>query len=370
MNTTHASFPASPACVRRMAIAALLLIALGASPLRAQLSTWEPMNRGLKHLLVYCIDVDPVDSLVMYCGTEYGNLYKTSDGGFNWVLHNDGIPSTYNTERVTALLLDRNDRTRLHCGFSGRASAQNFFRSTDSAAHWSVIPTPAEWKGGGVLHIFQAGGMQPTLYCGLGWYNGIWASRDSGKTWSKTLDGLGIQVLAGSPFAPKTLYAGSSSTRNKQGPIFSSNDGGVTWLSCGNTNGGWDELTGVRAIAVSPQDTTHVFIGVTGKGEGFYRSVNAGAPDSWVKLLALNDISEIAVHPNNENLIYLSTVRKGVMRTTDGGLHWSSISDGLPAVPIMRVRIAAGYPVRVFAETLDEGIYRLVDEEIPEDFVR
>ncbi|MBL0174791.1 MAG: hypothetical protein IPP94_05930 [Ignavibacteria bacterium] len=150
------------------------------------------------------------------------------------------------------------------------------------------------------------------------------------------------------------------------GPLPKSMDTGSTWMSrfTASLIG-----MGVRAIAIAPLDTSHVYIGLTAeRDQGLYRSVDGGL--NWKKLSNANDISEIAIHPKNENLMYISTVREGVLRTTDGGTSWTSIKDGLPAVPIMRVRIAPGYPVRVFAVTLKEGIYRLMDEELPESFVR
>jgi hypothetical protein len=343
-----------------------ILLAGGASPsLHAQLSSWEPMNRGLLHRLVYTIEIDPVDSLVMYCGTEYGNLYKSYDGGYNWVMRRNGIPSNYNGEQVTALFLDPVDRKKLFCGFGGRQSEKNLFWSSDSAASWEVVTTPASWKNGGVLNIYRTGGAAPVLFCGLGWGTGIWRSSDGGGNWTKTLGDFGIQVIGGSPAAPAILFAGSSWSDPSPGPLPKSTDLGLNWVRSFTSASG---STGVRAIAVAPQNPSHVYAAITGTGQGLHRSIDGGS--TWTKLTSTRDISEIAIHPNNENLIYLSSVYEGVLRTMDGGTTWTSIKDGLPAVPIMRIRIAPGYPVRVFAVTLKEGIYRLVEEELPESFVR
>ncbi|MBL0174792.1 MAG: hypothetical protein IPP94_05935 [Ignavibacteria bacterium] len=202
MNPLFGNHRALTRLVRHAAIA-LAFVSGAPSSLPAQLSTWEPMNRGLLHRLVYTIAIDPVDSLVMYCGTEYGNLYKSYDGGYNWVMHRNGIPSNYNGEQVTALYLDPEDRRKLYCGFGGRQSEKNLFWSADSAASWEAVTTPASWKNGGVLNIYRTGGAAPVLFCGLGWGTGIWRSSDGGANWTKTLGDLGIQVIGGIPPRPE-----------------------------------------------------------------------------------------------------------------------------------------------------------------------
>jgi hypothetical protein len=63
-------------------------------------------------------------------------------------------------------------------------------------------------------------------------------------------------------------------------------------------------------------------------------------------------------------VLYISAIGTGVWRSRDGGATWVRASEGLPTNNIMRVRIAPGYPVRVFALTLDQAIFRMVDEEL------
>jgi photosystem II stability/assembly factor-like uncharacterized protein len=343
---------------------ALFLQISAADSAVAQQSTWEPMNRGLLHLLVYTIEIDPVDSLVMYAGTDYGNLYKSTDGGFNWVLRRDGIPPDYNREYVSALFLDRGGRTELYCGFGGRQSTKNLFHSTDAGMTWEIINTPSSWSKGGILHIYRSYGLGSKLVCGLGWYTGIYLSGDAGSTWSQVLDQYGVQCVTGHPSDTAVLYAGTSS----KGLLQRSVDGGRTWAQSAQGFLDPNNLTGVRAITVAPQDRNLVFTGVTGSGAGLYRSTDNGS--LWTRMTSTKEISEIAVHPNNRNLIYYSAIGTGVWRTTDGGGTWAQLNDGMPTTDVMRVRVAPGYPVRVFAVTLKHGIYRLVDEELPEFMVR
>lgn len=351
----------------QLRIVLLLILVLPAcprTPLSAQTSAWEEMNRGLQHTLVYALAIDPVDSLVMYCGTDFGRLYKSTDGGFNWLLHNAGIPEEYRNERVTALTLDPADRAIIYAGFSGRESIYNLFRSTDGALRWETVDTPAEWKQGGVLHIYKVTGFAPVLYAGLGHSHGVYMQVEgggsAGGSWQQCLASGGVQSITGHPAAPGTIYAGTSDGQ----ALLRSTDYGSHWKQrVGGIERGGD--TGVRSLAVSPSDPERVFAGVTGKGEGLYRSTDAG--ETWTRMTDIGEISEIAIHPRNENIMYLSAIHHGVSRSTDAGVTWEAINEGLPTTDVMRVRIAPGYPVRVFAVTLKHGIFRMVDEELEED---
>ncbi|MBR9974156.1 MAG: hypothetical protein KFF77_01115, partial [Bacteroidetes bacterium] len=141
-------------------------------------------------------------------------------------------------------------------------------------------------------------------------------------------------------------------------------DSGVTWNESTTGFSGRDEGTGVRSITFSPSNPNIVYIGVTGRGAGLYRSASAGM--DWEKLNDIGEISEIAIHPRNENIIYISAIHSGVHRSTDKGATWTSVSKGLPTTDVMRVRIAPGFPVRVFSVTLKHGAFRMVDEELGE----
>jgi hypothetical protein len=328
--------------------------------LSAQTSAWEPMNNGFMHLLVYTIEIDPVDSLVMYCGTDYGNIYKTSDGGFNWRLSQNGIPSTYSSEYVSALYLDKQDRRTIYAGFGGRQTNQNLFVSTDSGSSWNNITTPGNWKTGGILYMYEIKSPKHRFFCGLGWSQGIYYSDDF-KSWKQVLSDQGVQTIGGHPLNPSHVYAGTSAISQ----LHRSTDFGDTW-HIPNKGFSVDKHTGVRTITPSPSDSSLLYLGVTKPGPGMFKT-HLGT--NWTSLNNIDQISEIAIHPKNENIMYLSAIGTGVKRTTDGGATWVTLNAGLPTTDIMRVRIAPGYPIRVFAVTLKHGIYRLVDEEIPENIV-
>jgi photosystem II stability/assembly factor-like uncharacterized protein len=334
-----------------------IMLVLTNASLYSQLSPWEPMNRGLLHTLVYTIEIDPVDSLRMYCGTDYGNLYTSTDGGFNWTLITDGIPTNYAQERVTALFLDKNRTNELYAGFGGRTSAENLFHSTNRGQLWKAIVTPEDWKFRGVLHVLKTGTSPSRLICGLGHALGIFISSDEGRNWNHRLTNRGIQVIAAHPANPQLLLAGSAAFH----AMHRSTDGGLNWHGL-ETGLPHPSQSGVRALSFSPSNPATIFAGVTGQGHGLYRSTDSG--QSWSRLNEVAEISEIGIYPDDERVMYISAIGTGVWRSRDGGATWVKAIDGLPTTNIMRIRIAPGYPVRVFALTLEHGIFRMVDEEL------
>lgn len=336
------------------------LLPLMTSSLGAQTSAWEPMNRGLGHTLVYTLAIDPVDSLRMFCGTDVGQVYESVDGGFNWLPRSQGLPETYSSERLTGLYQHPFDRDLLYAGYSGRKSEKMLYHSANGGATWQLINTPTEWTSGGILHIHYVSGPPAQLYCGLGWWHGLYTSSNNGNTWTQLLSDAAIQTIGVHPEHPSIILVGCS---GKQTLLRSSNAGN-TWVESHSGIDGRNGQSGVRAITFSPSSPDVVYIGVTGPGAGLYRSVDAGM--TWTKLNGIGEISGIAVHPHNEDLIYISAIHDGVRRSTNRGATWVQVNEGLPTTDVMRVRIAPGYPIRVFAVTLEHGAFRMVDEELPQ----
>ncbi len=346
--------------MRTLAIIIALLVSGAAAT--AQTSAWEPMNRGLGHSYIYSLAIDPVDSLRMFCGTDAGQVYESVDGGFNWELRSSGLPPTTSGWRVGGLYLDPTDRYLLYAGFSDGPVGQRLFESRNGGASWMNIPTPNNWS---VFHILPVQLTQPRLVVALGSQQGLFWTADRGEHWSSGIGATGVQCVAMHPERPAVLLAGT--VGGTKPALRRSNDGGVTWLP--HSMDFVKSSVGVRAITFSPSDPNTVYMGVTqgatGIEAGLYRSNDAGL--TWERIYRIAEISDIAVHPRNENLIYISAIHSGVLRSKDGGRSWTTVTTGLPTTDVMRVRIAPGYPVCVFAVTLRHGAFRMVDEELRED---
>ena len=141
-----------------------------------------------------------------------------------------------------------------------------------------------------------------------------------------------IEAAAPDPANADTLYAAA-------------NDGGV-WKTgvWGNDPPVWlpmtdDQLSlnfaGYHPIKVHPEKTALVFGVVCGPGAGVLKSANHGL--SWTLLgNALFDgasIGSIAVHPANDNVLWVSVwwdgPGGGVYKSTNGGVNWANATSGI-----------------------------------------
>lgn len=131
--------------------------------------------------------------------------------------------------------------------------------------------------------------------------------------------------------APEVVYIGTA--------------GGGVWKSIA---GGpfirpvFDEHTqSIGKVAVAPSDAKTVWVG-TGEpwtrnsvsvGTGVYKSTNAGSTWKSMGLEATERIADIAIHPENPDIVYVAALghlwdaneERGVYKTTDGGQTWEKI---------------------------------------------
>lgn len=133
---------------------------------------------------------------------------------------------------------------------------------------------------------------------------------------------------------PHTFYMGSVG-----GGIWKTTDDGITWK---NVSDGFLETGTVAAIAVSESDPNIVVVGMgehsargvmTSMGDGVYKSTDAGKTWTHIGLEKSRHISDVIIHPNNPDIMYVTAQGaqyapsddRGVYRSTDGGKTWQQI---------------------------------------------
>ena len=130
--------------------------------------------------------------------------------------------------------------------------------------------------------------------------------------------------LAVTPGASNPVYAG--------GPdgVYKSIDGGLTWVpknSTFPTNSSGDPAK-VMSLAVDPNNKSIVWAGTA--VEGLVRSLNGGESWQFKGFLDMPDVDAVAVKPGDSNTILVGTGdyrgssgRTGeIWKSTDGGLTW------------------------------------------------
>ncbi len=169
------------------------------------------------------------------------------------------------------------------------------------------------------------------------------ASADNEGTSSGPI-GDAIRVLIVDPVNRSTAYAGT-----KEG-VLKSTDGGATWRAA---NVGM----GQRVVTTLAIDTKAPEVIYAGTFDGLFGTVNGGA--SWVATKVHDNVSDVAIDPNNHRVVYVCAHPSGLLRTQDGGSTWTMMNNGLPdPSTVDAVAVAPGHPARLYAGLYGYGIFR------------
>src|SRR5262249_18187061 len=169
--------------------------------------------------------VSPANSKIAYVAVGTSGVFKTTDGGDNWIPSNGPPGATF------ALGINSENPSIMFANGSGEV-----YRSTNSGSSWikasGGLPAPPNI-------LVDAFGFDPnsaaTGYAGDGSYNGVYASFDTGTTWVTISNGLTSQnrsayvhAIVVDPSNSKTLYAGTL------GGVYVTHNAGANWAPLGS----------------------------------------------------------------------------------------------------------------------------------------
>ena len=195
---------------------------------------------------VRAIAVHPTDPLTLYMGAACGGIWKTTDGGENWVNIGDELESL----SFGAIDIDPSNPNIIYAG-SGEVNpiagifhfdGRGLFKSTDAGQSWIQITDSI-----GVNTHFGDIAVSPHnsniilgalgsgyLYLGSNLPNeGVWKSSDAGSTWTKTLDVHDAFDIVYHPTNTDSIYAAIGG-RNTNSGFYISTDQGETWEQSNN----------------------------------------------------------------------------------------------------------------------------------------
>ncbi len=169
---------------------------------------------------------------------------------------------------------------------------------------------------------------------------GVYVTSDGGRTWAKTLyvgPSSGAADLAWNPKQPQTIFAAIWQFRREPwiatsgGPadgLYRSRDGGRTWSKIRGRGFPTDTL-GRIGIAIAPSDPQRVYAVVQSKQGTIWRSDDGG--DSWRRMSSDTTpeqrpfyFSHLAVDPRNANRII--AVSMYLTLSKDGGRTWKHLT--------------------------------------------
>jgi hypothetical protein len=243
-----------------------------------------------------------------------------------------------------------------------------------------AIPNGQSYGGARVIVTGRATAIVPhptdplTIYVGTA-RGGVWKTTDGGITWTPKSDNeisLAIGTMAISHSSPLTLYAGTgegniyyyalnfpldsvNASYNGSG-ILKSIDGGNNWTVQGAAT-----FTGscFYKIAVHPTDPNTV---LTVSNLGLYRTTNGGI--SWIRLTnglpaisaAVIAATDVVFDPITPSTAYVAFWGSGIYKTKNANAAnptWTKLAGGLPASDISRIAIAV-------SPTSPHSVYALI----------
>jgi photosystem II stability/assembly factor-like uncharacterized protein len=162
------------------------------------------------------------------------------------------------------------------------------------------------------------------------------------------------------PSNPSILYAGTTS-------LYRSDDNGDNWtipttdMDAGNI---------IFKIAIAPDDEELLYVSTVpnpfvpnslpGK---VFKSTNGGT--NWTPMSGLpnHPVSDITFHPDNPDIVFLTYSGFGVnhvWKTEDGGTNWVSIGESLPDVPTNSILVLTQFGTDLYVGN-DLGVYHSAD---------
>jgi photosystem II stability/assembly factor-like uncharacterized protein len=266
-----------------------------------------------------------------------------------------------------------------------------FLLLTAIAAAGFLLPTAScavagdEWEPAG----FSAGGLFPciaidpvtpgTLFLGSD-MSGMYRSRDGGNTWHHCGSDIPSREITGlciNPVRPLEVWAITPMG------LFRSRDGGDRWQKVRTDLAAFKHVS-YNPISVSPDGrqilvASHRLEGETdGYGNGhfsgsLYRSADGGTSWRLVRRFPDRRLPTVRFDPWDPDTAWLLVSGQGVLRTRDGGRHWSDFSAGLTSRKGLRSIAAAedrlylsAVPTRPFTSPKPDPAWRSIRSGIPE----
>jgi len=277
--------------------------------------TWTAVPFPVQGAYVNRAFAHPTVAGRVYAGLSEGGFFKSDDYGQTWVTKTNGLTDT----QVMALAFHPTDALTMYAGTRNG----NVFRSTNSGDSWEFMGELDYFVNQLAVNPFGA--------------HELWAVSNffghPGHLW-KYVSASWLQV---SPDGPENAVNAIAFDRNISGTIwagsrdvFTSTDGGMTWMPLGAMSTG-----GALALAVDPTDSRVVYRGDC--GNGIYKTTDDGA--TWRQINhGLSGIIPIrmATVPGDPSTVYAMAEYEDIFKTTNGGGAWFRLrSSGEGAGPVV-----------------------------------
>ncbi len=296
-------------------------------------ASYNAINTGITNYHIKDIAIDPENNDILYIGTR-GGLFKTVDGGNNWVAKRNGIGGPRGsafTAPISSILIDPEDTQIIYAtvGLLRRnitsplwvntTNKGSIFKSTDGGENWQKINTKTNnIPDDALIYRLEMGGNASILYVATQY--GIYKSTDGGESWLPKNIGLPYTLPYTKYIKRDALSSNTLYLTILNGSVYRSIDGGENWQAY--NNGLPDSSINFYRLETDSIGQLYVTgsLHSPGASKGIWKKVNATS--SWVKVAGaganyeiihgwrkdLSNPQSIAVDPSDlsNNIVYIS----------------------------------------------------------------
>jgi photosystem II stability/assembly factor-like uncharacterized protein len=308
---------------------------------------WVARSDHEASLAIGALAMDPGNPKVLYAGTGEGNwsgslasscyygggVLKTKDGGGTWALQNPGGVFTGN--RFSRIAVKPGDPNTVFA-----ATEYGLFRTQDGGSLWKLLKDklPANTAATDFVYHPTQWGMAYAAFRS----DGIYKTFDTGLTWQKLGGGLpagGFErvALGISSSSPEIMFALMSNPDEvndyRVDQLWTTQDGGKTWSEIQLPIGGIGEYGWYNlCVEVDWATPDIVYLGATSvwkaiRSEGMWSFTDVG-------FSIHADTHALVVAPSNHQMIFAGN-DGGIYRSLDGGQSWSDVINEGPCITQM-----------------------------------
>lgn len=284
----------------------------------------------------------PGDPQTVFAGTSAGQVFKSRDGGRNWMPAGPALP--FPGWVVADLRFDPNHPERLWVALRGIWGGGHIASSDDQGKSWRTRGAPDSGLPNEQVYVLALPAGRPgTIYAGTA--IGVFVSRDEGATWQHATPALPeIQKVTSlwiDPAQADTVIAGTWRR------AYRSLDAGKTWVGIFD---GMALDSEVFSLTSSPARPDELWASTCG---WVYR--RQGADGKWERSkegLTERRTPSFAILPSGR---LLSGTVSGLYVSDDRGKSWKLKSD--PGLSVNAIAPMPGDPERILLATEGAGIW-------------
>jgi photosystem II stability/assembly factor-like uncharacterized protein len=299
---------------------------------------------------------------ILYLATTLG-AYRSTDRGATW------RPSAVSASRSTVRPSDSLVDVTVVPGSPDSVLASGYFeiwRSGDAGTTWQPSDSGIDGNQFEALAVAS----DSTVYTAVS-LQGVFRSRDRGRTWRKRTAGLPlgppttvdftISALATDPRDPARAYAALWLATSATVLLAQTTDAGDHWqYSQFPAPAGTAQI---RTLQVDPasSESLYAIADVDTIVPAVLHSFDGGK--SWSRLLTdPNQIFSLAIDPHRTTTLYVGTFDR-FLKSMDGGRSWQQAGRGLPpGAALYALGVDPQDSRRLYAAPLDGGVYVSNDE--------